>query len=127
MSERVAAVLAERQLPHEAGGVVERLVVARAAELAVEVAIVDAAVVVVLHLEVARGVVARARPGERVQQVEAARVALLDLELQRVVVPLAAAPRNLDLLEALDRPPRLQRRVLGRRRSGAPGCSRRGS
>ena len=60
----------------------------------------------------ARRVVARPRPGERVEEVEPARVAPLHLDLQRVVVALAAVERRLDELIALDRPARLERRVL---------------
>ena len=73
---------------------------------------VDAAVVAVGGFEVARRVVARARPGERVQEVEAPLVAALDLHLQRAIVAPAAVEGRLDELVALDRTARLQRRVL---------------
>ena len=79
-----------------------------------QVVIVRAGVVAVVHFQMPGRIVDRLGPGEGIQEIQTTGKSLLQFDLQSVVIGKTAAPCFLDGGETLDRTPRIQRKILAR-------------
>ncbi len=121
-----AAAVADGQIVEHGQRVVERLVVTGEAALDLGVVVIDARVVAVVVLQMARRIVDGLGPGEGVQEVEAVRVSLFQFDLESFIAAEAAVVGDFDVGEALNGAARNQAEILTRLDWAEPGWRRRG-
>src|SRR5260370_1172829 len=111
------AVTEDRQVPHNAGRAVKRLIVSGGAIVPANIGEVDTRVIAAGGFQMTGGIVKAAAVIKRSEYIDSPAVALFELHLECVVVRTARTESDFDGREVGDRTPRLQRWASRRSRT----------